>query len=267
MVRPLFIVYTTSGVAGSVRADLNAGESATFGACWCAECDFTVPLVRAVSFARIAGRVVAASDHWRLENLSADISLVVSDLENAADSFRVRPGRMDVVIPFEIAKISVEAVPDDGDSQLLTVFGPEPSLSRRQGPCERTPPRSELLGPAPMLATNAIYIAVLRTLCEARIRVPDGPLPTSHEIAHTLSEQGTRISSRAVDGHITYLLEKLAPGGSVPPRRSGQPWKKEALVRLAFARGLFPEWAGAMSGAASRAHTAVPAQVVTSLSR
>lgn len=208
--------------------DLALDERSTFGCCSCRPWDIAVA---ADGFGHVVGAVTACSDHWRVDNLSRSTALLIEDLEDPQQFIRVPGARRGVVIPFELAQI---AVAGPGRPPLLTVFGPEPAVIPDPGsgcPAEVDEGQARHL-----LDPETRYFAVLRALCESQLAGPGHPVPTSEAIARRLAECGVRLSPRAVDHHIDYLVQRLhlSPvAGSV--QRS---WKKEVLASVALRQGL-----------------------------
>lgn len=229
--RPVVSVQLVGG-SSTVR-HLPPGARLNFGDCRCGECPYDLPLPGPPL--ATAGRISAGSDHWRLANHGRG-DLVVSDLERPHDMVTVGAGRVDVVIPFELARVAAAGRP------VLTVFGPEPAPPV---PAPAGCPELVRRRPQHLLDPGATYFAVLVALCEPRLRpVGDAqaaalsPLPTSAEIAHRLRQRGLSVSARAVDSHIDYLLDKLRlrqPRGTDETRRN---WRKETLATAAIRRGL-----------------------------
>lgn len=233
--RQMVSVSVQSAVAGGAGAGraaavrhLHPGESVLFAACGCGGCryDLVVPVPAGVAIG--VGRITAGTDHWRLDN-PGPAPLVVEDLEQPPDLITAPAGRAGVVVPFELARVGT------GQQPLVTVFGPEPA----DGAAPVRPCRSAtgLAGPGRRLDPQAIYFAVLVTLCEPRLRQSaDASLPTSAEIAQRLARRGITVSPRAVDWHIEYLADKLGlrPAGLEPRPRRG--WRKEAVAAAALRR-------------------------------
>ncbi|MFI8366895.1 hypothetical protein [Streptomyces sp. NPDC085466] len=208
--------------------DLTPGERSSFGGCSCRPWDVAVA---ADGAGHVAGAVTARSDHWRVDNLSPVAVLLVEDLEDPQQFVRVPGSRQGVVIPFELARITAAG---PGHPPLLTVFGPEPSVA--VGPGVGCPVDADEGETRHLLDPGTRYFAVLRALCESQHAGPGHPVPTSAAIARRLAEAGVRLSPRAVDHHIDYLVRRLRlapPTGSV--QRS---WKKEVLAGVALRQGL-----------------------------
>lgn len=227
------------GAAHRIR-HLGPGERVTFGSCGCGSCglDIISPL-----FGGAAGAITAFEHHWRADNLSGKAGLLVEDLEDTAQLIRIPPRRAAVVIPFELARVTLAGT---GQPGLLTVFGPEPAAAQARPhacPSIAAAPSAGLLDP------GALYFAVLQVLCEPRVTGrADSPLPTSQDIAARLGRRGVRLTPRAVDHHIDYLVRRmdLYPEGGTALRRS---WKKEILASAALRRGLLsPAPAAAAAG-------------------
>lgn len=63
---------------------------------------------------------MAASDHWRVSNLSWAEPLAVCDAEQDASRIHLDPGRIEVTVPFELSTV------ESRGQVLLAVFGAEP---------------------------------------------------------------------------------------------------------------------------------------------
>ncbi|MDG4832681.1 hypothetical protein O7627_25720 [Solwaraspora sp. WMMD1047] len=225
--KPVVSVQTADEiVGGQVVHDLHLGESITFGTCLCTNCDFDM-MLRPEQGA-VAGRVTAYGDHWRIDNLSEGRPLVVEDLENAHQLVSVPAATLQVVMPFELARVLVS------DRTIALVYGPEPETADIS---DATCPAAGPDEPSP-LDRSATYFSVLVALCEPRLRgIVDAPPPTSAQIAAKLQRNGTPISPIAVDSQIAYLVEKLDLKPETPDghRRS---WRKERLISAVLRRGL-----------------------------
>ena len=193
------LVTIRSSIPGDTpqQIDLDVGERARFGTCRCGGCAYDLALRQGA--AGFAGEITAAAGHWLLTNLCAGQTVLVENLEDGYEYLTVEAGRALVPIPFELSRVGMAGLPR---SSVLTVFGPEPA---------RTETRARLCAAMtnrpPALNPRATYFAVLSALCESRRRgVSAAPLPTSEEIARRL---GSRVSARAVDAHIEYLIGKL----------------------------------------------------------
>jgi len=208
--------------------DLALGERLTFGSCACGTWELAMESER---YGHVAGAIMPCADHWRVDNLSRATPLLVEDLEDPQQFIRVPGMRCGAVIPFELARISV-AGPDS--SPILTVFGPEPAV--RPDAVHRCTGKAGENAAHLALDRGTRYFAVLRALCESQHSGPGRPVPTSETIARRLAESGVRLTARAVDHHIDYLVRRLGlrpAAGSV--QRS---WKKEVLVGVALRQGL-----------------------------
>lgn len=208
--------------------DLALHERLTFGSCVCGALDVTIETENA---GHVVGAVTPRADHWRVDNLSRFTALLIEDLEDSQQFIRVPGQRREVVIPFELAQV---AVAGRDDLPLLTVFGPEPVVAPHEG--HGCPEEAKEDAAHRLLDPRTRYFAVLRALCESQHAGPAHPVPTSATIADRLAEWGVRLTARAVDHHIDYLVQRLGLrplAGSV--QRS---WKKEVLVSVALRQGL-----------------------------
>lgn len=195
--RSLVTVRTAVAGESPQQIDLELGESASFGVCRCGRCDLDLALAHGPP--GLTGEITAATGHWLLTNLCPNMTLLVENLENSYEYVTVDATRALAPVPFELSRVGVAGLPRGA---ALTVFGPEPLRAD-------TRPRScaAVTAAQPALNPRATYFAVLRTLCEPRQNGPSSaPLPTSEEIARRL---GSRVSARAVDAHIDYLIGKL----------------------------------------------------------
>ncbi|HEX6498204.1 MAG TPA: hypothetical protein VF054_04135 [Micromonosporaceae bacterium] len=186
-----------SNGAAARQLDLGEGDRARFAPCRCGTCDLDIRFAQGTPW--FAGEILARSDHWLVSNLGSGQALLVENLENSYEYLTVEAGRSLVPVPFELSRVGLAGRPR---GPKLTVFGPEP----RQADLPLTP-CAQVSEPRPALNPRAAYFAVLRTLCEPRLRgAPSTPLPTSEEIARRL---GSSMTVRAVDAHIEYLTGKL----------------------------------------------------------
>ncbi|MGH8876180.1 MAG: hypothetical protein ACRD0P_02375, partial [Stackebrandtia sp.] len=217
----------SDGEPRSVR--LSPGESLTFSACTVNGCGLAAasrdspPCTVGLMF---------RSDHWTLSNRGPS-SLIVDNLEYRHEYFSVAAGRVDVPIPFVRSSVgntyTVEL--DRGAARQDEAGSATPCHH-----CDSEPGSSTM-------DTSTIYFNVLQELCRPRLeRGPGSSLPTSREIAKSLREKGHRLSPRAVDAHIDYLLDKL---GARPSDDDGggnrRGWKRESLVARALRLRLLPQ--------------------------
>jgi hypothetical protein len=196
------------------RVDLPIGGSATFGSCNCGACDLDLP-VPAHPPVLFRGEVLAGPDRWRLTNLGDMVPLRVTEVDSGRRTV-LWPGEE---APFDHDMASVATTTDDAAG--ITVFftaEPAPASRRRSCPAIRTGRPAE----GPRLDPAARYFAVLEVLC-ASVLAGTPATPTSADIADRLG-----LTSRAVDAHVDYLVDKLAIAAP-PVRDTG--WKRRALVR------------------------------------
>ncbi len=189
---------------GGRVVDLGPGDQLSFGSCGCAPCGHAI-VVETSRPGDLIGRVTALADYWRLDNLSVTTPLLCRDLEDPTQLVRLGPGRLGVVMPFELAQVSWAG---HAATQSLTVFGPEPAFGAGPGRCC-------VASSAPDVHLNrgATYYAVLEALCAPWLAGgPDTRLPKSADIAAELSRRGLRLTRRAVDHHIDYLVDRLGVG-------------------------------------------------------
>ncbi|MEU9115321.1 hypothetical protein AB0D04_26950 [Streptomyces sp. NPDC048483] len=167
------------------------------------------------------GEITATAGHWLLTNFCPIQTLLVENLENCYEYLTVDPGRYLAPVPFELCQVSVAG---RTDGPYLTVFGPEPKHAQvLPAPCAAVREAEPALNP------QAAYFAVLRTLCEPRLRgSTSSPLPTSEQIARRL---GSNMTVRAVNAHIEYLTDKL---------RLARGCGREVLVETAIRHRMVP---------------------------
>jgi hypothetical protein len=75
-----------------------------------------------------------------------------------------------------------------------------------------------------------VHGAVLAELSRARFEDPSRPLPSSAQISSRLAASGIRVTPRAVDRHIDYLIDKLGLGGAL---EGGRRVRREVLAARA----------------------------------
>ncbi|GAA0221388.1 hypothetical protein GCM10010492_19400 [Saccharothrix mutabilis subsp. mutabilis] len=196
------------------RVEVPGGGTRTFGTCACGECAWDLPIDGEPDF---RGAVEAEGGVWWITNLSDTETLFVADVDDPGEASAVRPGER-VPFGFDMATVTPARRPG---RVTVTVFAavtevPPPVVRR----CPAIRPE------VPQLDPDARYSAVLAALCERR-----GPVaPTSADIAARL-----RMSARAVDAHIDYLVRKLEiPEPAI--RRTG--WKRMALIEHVRTHGL-----------------------------
>lgn len=210
---PVVIVTGSHGQ----RLDLSSGQQVRFGSCSCHECSphivVPVPLGH-----WLRGTISAQDDHWSLSNLSLETPLTVRNLEDELQQVSVPPGRLGVVVPFELSALGA---PAQDTEHRLTVFAHEaktvqPSLCH-----------SELGQSQVRLTPGALHTLVLEELVEASSG--SAAPPTSREIVTRLERRGVMTSQRAVDRHIEYLFRRLFPG-AVEDARGRPGWKRRAVA-------------------------------------
>lgn len=224
-VPPVLILTWTDGstvAATGGPSRLWPGDVVAFGSCGCAGCGVDVVVPVDGLFPRRAA-ATAYNDHWRISNLSRGVVVTVSDLEDPGQAVRVDPGRRDVVVPFELARIAWGTT---GSSTAAIAFGPEAGMLEELPRCAATVP--------PTLVAGAVHAAVLAELSRARRQDPARPLPSSAQISARLASSGVLVSARAVDRHIDYLVHKL--GIDLSTERNGHSRREVLAARAA-------EWA------------------------
>lgn len=199
------------------RVEVPAGGTRTFGTCGCGRCRWDLP-IRVVPGARVEefrGAVDADGAVWWLANLSDREPLFVADVDGPAEAVAVRPGERR---PFGLDMALVTPTRQPG-GRSVTVFA---AATR---PVPRSPGCPAIRPEVPRLDPDARYYAVLAALCGSAGTFT----PTSADIAARL-----RMSPRAVDAHIDYLVRKLdLPEPAI--RRNG--WKRTALIDHVRAHG------------------------------
>jgi hypothetical protein len=198
------------------QVQVGHGASVTFGRCWCDGCDLDLTLDNEGPW--FVGLIAAATGYWMVTNLTPGQALLVTNAENPHEYFTVESGRQFVPMPFEMARVATSVDPACHVTVVGTQLGSRPRLGRT---CPAAPKKRSVLD------RHATYYAVLRTLCEPRLRgSTTNPLPTSDVIATALG-----LTARSVDAHVEYLVDKLGLD-----RRSG----REVLVATAIRRRLVP---------------------------
>lgn len=220
----LILTWADGGPGGSPGGPsrLWPGDVVAFGSCDCVGCGVDVVVPVDGLFPRRAA-ATAYDDHWRISNLSRGVVVTVSDLEDPGQAVRVDPGRRDVVVPFELARVAWGTT---GTSLAAIAFGPEAGTVDDLPRCAATVP--------PPLLAGAVHAAVLAELSLARRRDPSRPLPSSAQISARLAASGVLVSARAVDRHIDYLVHKL--GLDLVVDRNGHSRREVLAARAA-------EWA------------------------
>jgi hypothetical protein len=216
----------TVAMSWSEPERLRAGESLRFGTCACQRCAVDIHL-EAGPGDWCLGILQVRDDHWRLSNLTPCADLLVHDLEDPTQRHAIGPGRLGVVVPFELARVGFDGH-DPGE--MMTVFAYEPTvIDEPVRACAAFAARFSNLS----LNPEAGYVAVLYALCR------DGSaerLPTSEQIAEKLAAAGTTMTRRAVDHHIDYLFRRLFPHHADLAGRPG--WKRAAIAAAARRTGI-----------------------------
>lgn len=235
--RPVLSVQAPA-FAGSWSAprDLPAGHGLRFGTCACKCCAVDVQLVVGPGHWSL-GALTVHNDHWRLDNLTPCADLLVRDLEDSDQRLVIGPGRVGVVVPFELALVGFSG---QGPSDMMTVFAHEPAVVDEPiRACAAFASRFSSLS----LNPETGHVAVLQLLC-----LENGPegLPTSAQIAEKLTAAGTQMTRRAVDHHIDYLFQRLFPHHADSIGRPG--WKRAAIVAATRRTGIIDRIRSASSG-------------------
>lgn len=237
------LVLTVEGGDGrpAATARLGAGDSIWVGACACGRCTVDLVVGRA-PWTPFAIEVSAHPAHWSVSN-EVDTGVVrCRDLEDPQQQILVGSGRVDTVIPFELA---IMDFPDVVGSSRVLVFGPEPLV--RPTPAQRHCPGA---ASTPSLRRDAVYFAVLEELCLPwQTRGQSARLPTSAEVTERLQRRGLSVSRRAVDHHVDYLFDRLGLPSVV--QGGGRGRRREALVSTAIRMNLVGSNRRAASGPAA----------------
>lgn len=204
------------------KVGLWPGAFLTAGSCSCADCgpDLVVDANPGVWF-KAAFRVF--HDHWALDNLSPDVDVWCADLEDPTQRLRIAPGRADVAVPFEFARVEFRYHGHPA-GQSLTAIGHEPERTQGLQACHESHRALRMSE----FQSGTTYMAVHDALCSAISA--DGVPPTSAEIAAVLAHQGFVLSRRAVDHHIDYVFNRLFPDATNKQARPG--WKRIAIASM-----------------------------------
>jgi hypothetical protein len=221
----VIVQYPVPGRSDQEIVRLGPGEELTFGR---GAPDLPVRLqVRQRGVPRLAGRITATEDHWRLSNLSLDRTYLVENPEGAGEHVKVAPRRLGAPIPFELARL---VLPADPGAVELVVFASQHRFAD-------TSTLQALTGEtttAPFaLDETAKYFLVLVALCEPRLR--DGSsaaLPTDPEILDRLRPApGCRQLTRsAVNFHIHSLPGYKVRVRDAPSRPRRWPERRRAAL-------------------------------------
>jgi hypothetical protein len=211
---------------GAEVLELRPGAEITFGR---GADGVVVDLVLAdPAVSRLAGRVHAVEDHWRLSNLSRSTTYVVENPEGGGEFVKVPPGRIGAPISFEIAQVHL---PVENGSVVFTVMAPEHVYASPAVASFQIGQHGEETTLAHSLDPTAKYFLVLVALCENRLRDASSPvIPTVPEILARLAGHG--LTRSGVNFHIDYLArEKLRV--KAPSERKAD-WQRAALVSVAL---------------------------------
>lgn len=217
---PVLTVMRQAPGSPPQRIDVRAGTSLTMGSCPCADCGLDLVLAcRPGAWVRCV--VTAYGDHWRLDNLCTDVEGVVVDQENRVLQVNARPGRRQLVVPFEFSEVSFRLGPCQV-SERVTVIGPEVLVESGVAcPSSLAP----LVGAELRHGTH--YLAVLEELCRG---IGEGGVPpTSVAVSELLDRRGLTVSPKAVDHHVDYLFRRLFPSQG---DNEGRGYKRWALASL-----------------------------------
>ncbi|NLT53589.1 MAG: FHA domain-containing protein [Actinomycetales bacterium] len=220
------------GGAGPQSVELVPGGTATFGR---GEQGHPVDVrLPDAAVSRIAGRIRAVEDFWMISNLSAGTTYVVENPEGGGEFVKVAPGRLDMPVPFEFARV---VVPSTGGPASFQVFAPRhqfgdphvPGLGGAGEPTVQAFP----------LDRTAKYFLVLVAMCEPALRDSTSvAIPTAAEIVQRLGGHPScgDLTVSAVHFHIDYLashklrVKERAREG----QQSRTEWQRSALVSLAL---------------------------------
>ncbi|MEU7318058.1 serine/threonine protein kinase [Streptomyces sp. NPDC007083] len=179
---------------------------------------------------RLAGRITAAEDYWRLSNYSGHVTYVVENMEGAGEHVKVAPGRLGAPVPFEFSRV---VLPSRDGEVRFKVFAPEHAYQDGDSGTGAGEPTQSPFA----LDRTAKYFLVLLALCEPRLRDPSsGALPGVSEILERLRplESCRELTRSAVNYHIEYLATvKLRLRGE-EEGGTGNHHKRAELVALAL---------------------------------
>lgn len=179
---------------------------------------------------RIAGRIRAVAAYWTVSNLSSRATYIVENPEGGGEFLKVAPRRLDMPVPFEIARL---VLPTAGAPVSFTVFAPEHAYQPEAEPVTKAATKSAF-----SLNESAKYFLVLVALCEPRLR--DGAsvvLPTVPQIVERLRalESCRGLTRAAVNFHIDYLARtKLRVRDPEAEGDAKADWQRAALVATAL---------------------------------
>jgi hypothetical protein len=218
--------------------ELAPGEEVTFGR-GTEDSAVGIPLPDP-GVSRLAGRICATGDYWLVSNLSRSTTYIVENPEGAGEFIKVAPRRLDMPVPFELARV---VLPADKGWATFMVFAPEHAyadaelLERRGG--------EQTVATFPLDET-AKYFLVLVALCEPRLKDSSTvAIPSAPEIVARLRglkscQAMTRV---AVNFHIDYLarvkLRVKEPAEAAEAAKAD--WQRAALVSLALRFNLVRE--------------------------
>lgn len=229
---------------GSSRSiELSPGQSAAFGR---GAPELTPDLVLThPGVSRLAGTVRAVGDYWLISNFSSGSTYVVENPEGAGEFVKVPPRRLELPVPFEFARVLLQAGGEAGSSFL--VFAPQHGYADPADPLRSGAPSTVAAFP---LDETAKYFVVLVALCEPRLRGTSVAIPSTEQVAARLRQLPgfEDMTARAVDFHVDYLARtKLrlrapdsptaAPAGPAPTG-AGFAERREMLVSFALRFGL-----------------------------
>lgn len=189
------------------------------------------------AISRVAGRIRAVAAYWTVSNLSSRATYIVENPEGGGEFLKVVPRRLDMPVPFEIARL---VLPTAAAPVSFTVFAPEHAYQP-----EAELSRKAATKPAFSLSESAKYFLVLVALCEPRLR--DGAsvvLPTVSQIVERLHplESCRDLTRTAVNFHIDYLARiKLRVRDPETDGDARADWQRAALVATAVRFNLVRE--------------------------
>ncbi|MFB7465154.1 hypothetical protein ACFCZ1_16945 [Streptomyces sp. NPDC056224] len=176
------------------------------------------------------GAFEVSSNHLLLSNFTTCSTFAVENLEGGAELIKVRPRRLDMVIPFEMSRI---LIPSGSGIVELTVFSPPPVVLG--------PERAARVAESDMfkLDTASKYFAVLVALCEPRLHGSSmAAVPSVQEVVERLrsTEQFKGANRSSINYHIEYLTDQKLPVSHWAKYVDGGRMhaKREALVAFAL---------------------------------
>jgi serine/threonine-protein kinase len=196
--------------------------------------------LRHPAVSRLAGEIVAATDHWLISNFSATRTYVIENPQGAGEYIKVAPRRLGAPVPFEFSRVVIPV--NDGSVDFM-VYAPEHTYAAP--PPTRSD--SEPTVAAFSLDETSKYFLVLVALCEPRLRDSSSiAIPLVPEVVERLRPLPScrNLSRFAVNYHVAYLAEsklRIRQRTSTPDEAKRLDWKREAVVSFALRFDLVQE--------------------------